>query len=106
MSIIEAVIDSQGWHTLIPQRCSAEGVARGKPAPDVYLLAAQTLKLAPGDCLALEDSVNGARAAVAAGMTCFAVPDPSHVAASAFAGVTPHIFDNLDSVLAHLANGG
>jgi HAD superfamily hydrolase (TIGR01509 family) len=50
---------------------SAQDVAHGKPAPDVYLLAAATLGYAPETCFAVEDSPNGARAAVAAGMTTF-----------------------------------
>ena len=43
-------------------------VARPKPAPDVYLLAASRLGAAPGDCLVIEDSPAGAAAARAAGM--------------------------------------
>jgi beta-phosphoglucomutase-like phosphatase (HAD superfamily) len=50
---------------------SAEDVAHGKPAPDVYLLAAKTLGYAPQTCFAVEDSPNGVRAAVAAGMYVF-----------------------------------
>jgi HAD superfamily hydrolase (TIGR01509 family) len=50
---------------------SAEDVAHGKPAPDVYLLAAKTLGHAPDTCFAVEDSPNGAHAALAAGMTTF-----------------------------------
>jgi HAD superfamily hydrolase (TIGR01509 family) len=50
---------------------SAQDVAHGKPAPDVYLLAAKTLGYPPQTCFAVEDSPNGARAAVAAGMTTF-----------------------------------
>ena len=49
-------------------------VPRAKPAPDVYLLAAQRLGVAPDACVALEDSHNGVRAAKAAGMACIAVP--------------------------------
>lgn len=49
-------------------------VERAKPAPDVYLLAAQRLAVAPGACVALEDSHNGVLAAKAAGMACIAVP--------------------------------
>jgi len=48
----------------------AEDVARGKPAPDVYLLAAQRLGLPPAQCLVLEDAPNGVAAAKAAGMRC------------------------------------
>ena len=47
---------------------SAEQVARGKPAPDLFLFAAQTLATAPGDCLVIEDSIHGVAAARAAGM--------------------------------------
>ncbi len=50
-------------------------VARGKPAPDLYLRAAALLNTAPERCLALEDSVNGARAAHAAGMRLIVIPD-------------------------------
>lgn len=48
---------------------------RGKPHPDPFLLAAERLGVAPGACLALEDSHNGVRAACAAGMMTIMVPD-------------------------------
>jgi HAD superfamily hydrolase (TIGR01509 family) len=47
---------------------SAEDVARGKPAPDVYLLAAATMGVSPDRCVVVEDSTYGVRAARAAGM--------------------------------------
>ena len=50
------------------QISSATEVAQAKPAPDVYLLAAQKAGFAPRDCLAIEDSPNGVLAAVRAGM--------------------------------------
>jgi beta-phosphoglucomutase-like phosphatase (HAD superfamily) len=50
-------------------------VARGKPAPDLPLEAARRLAVAPADCIVLEDSEPGVRAALAAGMTVFMVPD-------------------------------
>lgn len=49
--------------------------ARGKPAPDPFLKAAERLDVDPADCLALEDSHNGVRAAHAAGMMTVMVPD-------------------------------
>ena len=49
--------------------------ARGKPAPDPFLAAAARLGVAPRDCLALEDSHNGVRAAAAAGMMTIMVQD-------------------------------
>jgi beta-phosphoglucomutase-like phosphatase (HAD superfamily) len=48
---------------------------RGKPHPDPFLKAAEALGIAPGDCLALEDSHNGVRSASAAGMMTIMVPD-------------------------------
>jgi beta-phosphoglucomutase family hydrolase len=59
--------------------CFATGdqVPHAKPAPDVFLLAAELLKTDPSTCLVLEDSPNGIKAAKAAGMTCIAyVPRP------------------------------
>ena len=52
-----------------PHIYSGEGVARGKPFPDIYLHAAAQLGIDPARCLAVEDSVNGVKSAVAAGMT-------------------------------------
>jgi HAD superfamily hydrolase (TIGR01509 family) len=57
---------------------SSEEVARGKPAPDVYLEAARRLGIAPDRCVAIEDSANGLRAADAAGMAVVAVPNPHY----------------------------
>ena len=50
-------------------------VTQGKPAPDIFLLAAKRLEVSPHHCLVIEDSEHGARAALAAGMTCVMVPD-------------------------------
>lgn len=102
MAIIDAIMLSQGWQDVFRLRCSADDVPRGKPAPDVYLQAARLLGVAPQHCLALEDSANGARAAVAAGMTCYAVPDRSHSQAAELADVTPHVFPDLHAVRARL----
>lgn len=57
---------------------TSSDVAQPKPAPDIYLLAAQRLGFAPQRCLALEDSPVGVRAALAAGMTAIQVPDLVH----------------------------
>lgn len=57
---------------------SSEEVERGKPAPDVYLRAAAALAVDPSECVAIEDSSNGLRAAVAAGMPVVAVPNPHY----------------------------
>lgn len=75
---------------------TGEEVQNGKPAPDIYLLAAERMGVAPHFCLALEDSVPGARAAKSAGMVTLAVPGP-HEQPSAF-GFADYIYDTLDGV--------
>ncbi|MGH7939884.1 MAG: HAD family hydrolase [Limisphaerales bacterium] len=50
-------------------------VTKGKPEPDLYLLAAKKLGVAPGECLVFEDSAPGARAAHEAGMCVIVIPD-------------------------------
>lgn len=52
-----------------PHVYSADLVAHGKPAPDVFLYAAEQLEVAPDKCLVIEDSENGVKAGLAAGMT-------------------------------------
>ncbi len=54
---------------------SGDEVERGKPFPDIFLLAAKRLGAAPADCFVFEDSPNGIRAAHAAGMKPILVPD-------------------------------
>jgi len=56
---------------------SGREVPRAKPFPDVYLKAAELLGMQPSDCLALEDSRNGCKAARAAGLEVIAVPEHS-----------------------------
>lgn len=75
---------------------TGEEVQNGKPAPDIYLLAAERMGVAPGRCLALEDSVPGAQAANAAGMVTIAVPGP-HETAEAF-HFADHVYDTLGDV--------
>jgi beta-phosphoglucomutase-like phosphatase (HAD superfamily) len=52
-----------------------DDIENGKPAPDIFLAAAERLKVSPAECLALEDSDNGIRAAYNAGMAVIIVPD-------------------------------
>ena len=54
----------------------ADDVAQAKPFPDLYLAAMEKMGVSPDDSLALEDSPNGSYAAIAAGMTVFAIPNP------------------------------
>lgn len=58
-----------GWDAVV----CAEDATHKKPAPDLFLAAAGRLALAPGQCVVIEDAVNGIQAAKAAGMRCVAV---------------------------------
>lgn len=71
---IEAILTGTGLADRLKTVVSADEVARGKPAPDVFLEAARRLGAAPADCVVLEDAAPGAAAAHAAGMRCIAIP--------------------------------
>ena len=72
--LIDAALEASGLaHFQVT--VSSEEVARGKPAPDVYLEAARRLEVAPENCAAVEDSHNGIRSAKAAGMRTIAIPN-------------------------------
>jgi HAD superfamily hydrolase (TIGR01509 family) len=72
--LIDLFLNLSGRADAFRVTVSADEVTRGKPAPDVYLAAAEGLEVAPGRCLAVEDSTNGVRAALAAGLRCAVVP--------------------------------
>jgi HAD superfamily hydrolase (TIGR01509 family) len=73
--IIELVLDRMGVRNSFDAIVSSEEVANGKPAPDVYLAVAGELGVDPKDSVAIEDSTNGIKAAVAARMRTIAVPN-------------------------------
>ena len=73
-AVIETTLTALGVRPLFETIVSGVEVARGKPAPDVFLEAARRLGVAPDACLVVEDSERGVRAARAAGMRCVAVP--------------------------------
>lgn len=76
--LVDVVVDLAELTDRFAITVSADEVSRGKPAPDVYLRAASQLDVAPEDCVAVEDSSNGLRAASAAGMAVVAVPHPRY----------------------------
>jgi HAD superfamily hydrolase (TIGR01509 family) len=73
--LIEAVLETAGIAELFAVTVSSEEVARGKPAPDVYLEAARRLGVEPARSAAIEDSSNGIRSAHASGMRVLALPN-------------------------------
>ncbi|MFD7260326.1 HAD family hydrolase [Streptomyces sp. NPDC059874] len=87
---IDAVLAGTGLDAMLSLVVSAEEVAHGKPAPDVFLEAARRLGARPADCVVVEDAAPGARAAHAAGMECVAIPyvvETAHDPAFADAGL-------------------
>jgi HAD superfamily hydrolase (TIGR01509 family) len=76
--IIDVFLERSGVGDLFGATVSSEQVARGKPAPDVYVETARRLGVDPRACVAIEDSANGLRAAHAAGMPVVAAPNPHY----------------------------
>lgn len=76
--VIDRVLEMAGLEDTFEATVSSEEVARGKPHPDVYLEAARRLGRSPRRLLAVEDSANGLRSALSAGMTVVAVPNAAY----------------------------
>jgi HAD superfamily hydrolase (TIGR01509 family) len=103
--IIDLVLELSGLAPCFAATVSSEEVARGKPAPDVYLETARRLGVEPASCVAVEDSTNGLRAAAAAGMTVIAVPNeafPPSEDALRLAAFVLHSLDELVPALERL----
>lgn len=76
--LIDLVLGAAGLAANFATTLSSEEVARGKPAPDVYLEVSRRLGVVPSRCTAIEDSTNGLLAAEAARMRVIAVPRPGN----------------------------
>jgi HAD superfamily hydrolase (TIGR01509 family) len=92
---------------------SATQVARGKPAPDLFLFASQSMDETPSDCIVIEDSVLGIEAARAAGMTAIGFVGASHAnddlarcLAAAGASIVIHSMAELPAAVERLATAG
>ncbi len=91
---IYRLLSSAGILERFGATAAGDEVTHGKPAPDIFLLAAQRLGVDPSQCLVLEDSEPGTRAAHAAGMAVIIVPDlkpPSEEAAHLAQAVLPDL---------------
>lgn len=76
---------------------SAEDVSQGKPAPDLFLHAARSMRVPPARCAVIEDSPNGVAAARAAGMQCFAYA-AGLIPVARLAGPATTVFDDMSQL--------
>lgn len=74
--VVEKTLQAVGVSDWFDEVVSSDDVAEGKPAPDVFLRAAELLGVAPGKCLVLEDAPAGILAAQRAGMQVVVIPSP------------------------------
>jgi HAD superfamily hydrolase (TIGR01509 family) len=100
---VEAVLARTGLVRFFGERLfCADAVPNPKPAPDVYLAAAQGLALAPSACLVVEDSVTGVTAASAAGMTVLGFIGGGHASDAQIdrlhAAGARHVFDDMQQL--------
>ena len=86
----------QSCHAVV----AGDEAPQGKPAPDIYLMAAERLGIAPQNCIALEDSAPGCQAAAMAGMVTIAIPNGATHTASF--DCAHHIFNSLHDVVEQL----
>ena len=100
---IESNLSVSGFTSYFFAIASGDEVLHGKPAPDIFLLAAKRLGVPPADCYVFEDSPNGIRAAHAAGMKPILIPDLMPVTeeiASLTVGVYKVLTDALEELMA------
>ncbi|HPR16725.1 MAG TPA: HAD family phosphatase [Candidatus Cloacimonadota bacterium] len=76
-SVIMIILNKLGISEFFDEIVSGEEVAVGKPAPDIFLEAARRLQIPARNCVVIEDSENGVKAAKAAGMFCLGFQNPN-----------------------------
>lgn len=76
LSWVEPFLEKYALREYFDCLCTMDDVDRVKPDPELYVLAAKRLAVQPAEAVAIEDSANGARAAVSAGLRCVIVPNP------------------------------
>ncbi|TFG68858.1 MAG: HAD family phosphatase [Thermomicrobiales bacterium] len=96
--VIAAALTATGLTDVFGTVVSSDEVAHGKPAPDVYLEAARRLGVEPAACLVVEDSLNGVRSALAAGMTVVLIPNSSVPPAPGATELADAVLDDIVSL--------
>ncbi len=97
-ALIDTVLETIGVADAFSATVSSEEVARGKPAPDVYVEAARRLGVEAADCAAVEDSENGIRSAAAAGMRVLALPSAHYPPSAEALGLVDVVLQSLDEL--------
>lgn len=103
LNIIKNNLEKTNLVKYIDVVASGEEVKNGKPAPDIFLLAASRLEVLPKECIVLEDSKSGILAAKAAGMKPIMIPD-IYNPEKEFKKIPYKIIDNLSEVIPILEN--
>jgi HAD superfamily hydrolase (TIGR01509 family) len=98
--IIDLFLELSGLAGCFAATLSSEEVARGKPAPDVYLEVVRRLGAEPARCVAIEDSTSGLRSAAAAGLAVVAVPNPHFPPEPDAVALADVVLDSLDELTA------
>ena len=98
LPVAETILARTGWRKRFDVVVSADEVARGKPAPDVYLRAIALLGADAARTAAVEDSANGIRSASAADLRVVAVPNREFPPDAAALSLTSRVIDGLDAL--------
>ena len=104
-AIIHMVLERAGLAEAFGAVASSDDVANGKPAPDVYLLAASRLGADPTSSVAIEDSSNGLRSASAAGYRVVAIPQPAYPPDPEALALASVRLDSLDALTPEVLEG-
>lgn len=106
--LIDLIAELAGIADVLTTTVSSEEAGRGKPSPDVFLMAAEQLGAEPANCVVIEDSSNGIRAGVAAGMKVIAVPNkdfpPAQDALDLATLVLDRVADVTNQTIEHAGN--
>ena len=100
--VIDVVLDTSHLAQFFEVSVSSEEVARGKPAPDVFLEAVRRLGVTPERSAAIEDSSNGIRAARAAGLHVIAIPNRRYPPAADALALADVVLESLAELTAEV----
>ena len=105
LEVIDRVMEVSGWGQVFRTWVSSEEVARGKPAPDVFLEAARRLGVDPAAAAGVEDSRNGIRAAHEAGLRVIAIPNREFPPGQEALTLADAVLESLDELTPAVVQG-